>query len=97
MNDKSLGKEKFTRTYDPGLTTGYGNRPYNWGLGALGPAGNPPARLGGRRLFPQLVEQLVRGRQPGDHGWRDYTPFSIRAPVDPRLPGGGGQVDQRPV
>ena len=33
---------------------------------AVGPAGARPARLGERRLFPQLVGQLVRGRQPGD-------------------------------
>ena len=70
MDDKSLGKEVFTRSYDPNFVTGYGNRPYNWGLGRVGPAGSPPARLGERRLFPQLVGQLVCGRQPVDDGRR---------------------------
>ena len=40
------------------------------GPGALGPAGSPPARVGERGLLPQLVGQLVRGRQPVHHVWR---------------------------
>ena len=30
---KTLGKEVFNRTFDPGYVTGWGTRPYNWGLG----------------------------------------------------------------
>ena len=91
MNDASLGKEKFTRTYDPGLTTGYGNRPYNWGLGISVQ----------QEVLPRVSVDVGYFRNWW-HNWyavdnrattlADYTPFSIRAPVDPRLPGGGGQV-----
>ena len=91
MNDKSLGKEKFTRDYDPGLTTGYGNRPYNWGLGISVQ----------QEVIPRVSVDVGYFRNWW-HNWyavdntltsvADYTPFSIKAPVDPRLPGGGGYV-----
>ena len=31
---RTSGKNVFSQTFDPGLTTGWGNRPYNWELGA---------------------------------------------------------------
>ncbi len=91
MNDSSLGKEKFTRTYDPGLTTGYGNRPYNWGMGISVQ----------QEVIPRVSVDVGYFRNWWNNWYAvdnrateagDYTPFSIRAPLDPRLPGGGGQV-----
>ena len=91
MNDSSLGKEKFTRTYDPGLTTGYGNRPYNWGTGVSVQQEVMPrvsVDVGYfRNWWSNWYAVDNRATEAGD-----YTPFSIRAPLDPRLPGGGGQV-----
>ena len=91
MNDKSLGKEVFTRSYDTGLTTGYGNRPYNWGLGVSVQ----------QEVAPRVSVNVGYFRNWWGNWYAvdnrattaaDYTPFSIKAPVDPRLPGGGGQV-----
>jgi Carboxypeptidase regulatory-like domain len=91
MNDKSLGKEVFTRSYDTDLTAGYGNRPYNWGLGLSVQ----------QEVAPRVSVNVGYFRNWWGNWYAvdnratttaDYTPFSIRAPVDPRLPGGGGQV-----
>jgi hypothetical protein len=91
MNDKSLGKEVFTRTYDTGLTTGYGNRPYNWGLGISVQ----------QEVAPRVSVNVGYFRNWWGNWYAvdnrlttaaDYTPFSIKAPVDLRLPGGGGQI-----
>jgi hypothetical protein len=91
MNDKNLGKEVFTRSYDPGLTTGFGNRPYNWGLGLSVQ----------QEIIPRVSVDVGYFRNWWGNWYAvdntktnaaDYTPFSIRAPSDQRLPGGGGHV-----
>ena len=70
MDNQNLGKEVFNRTYDPGFVDGLGQPSVQLGPGRVGPAGGRAARLGERRLLPQLVGQLVHGRQPGDRRWR---------------------------
>src|SRR5205814_8037465 len=89
MNDKSLGKEVFTRSYDTGLTTGYGNRPYNWGLGVSVQQEVAPRVSVNVGYFRNWWGNwyAVDNRANGPADW---TPFSIPIPVDPRLPGGGG-------
>ena len=91
MNDKSLGKEKFTRNYDPAFTEGYGVRPYNWSM----------AVSVQQELFPRVSVNVGYFRNWWGNWYAvdnrstsvsDYTPFSIVAPVDARLPGGGGQT-----
>ena len=61
MDNKNLGLEVFDRTYDTGFTRGWGQRPVQLGPGSLGTAGSGAARVGERRLLPQLVGQLVHG------------------------------------
>ena len=70
MANKNLGKEVFQRSYDPELRHRLGQPSLQLAHGRLGPAGSPAARVGERRLLPQLVGQLVRGRQPRDRGGR---------------------------
>ena len=63
---RTLGTAVFNRSYDPDFVTGSGVRPYNWGLGISVQQEVAAARVGERRLLPQLVGQLVRGRQSVD-------------------------------
>jgi len=91
MDDQSLGQEVLTKTYDPSFVNGWGTRPYNWGLGVSVQ----------QELFPRVSMTVgyFRNWWGNWYVWdnrattlADYTPFSITAPLDPRLPGGGGQV-----
>jgi Carboxypeptidase regulatory-like domain len=91
MSDKSLGKEVFTRTYDPGLISGFGNRPYNWSMGVSVQ----------QEVLPRVSVNVGYFRNWWGNWYvvdnrattaGDYTPFNIVAPVDARLPGGGGQT-----
>jgi hypothetical protein len=91
MNDKTLGKEVFSRTYDPAFVEGFGVRPYNWNMGVQVQ----------QELLPRVSVNVGYFRNWWNNHYAvdnrattaaDYTPFSIRAPSDPRLPNGGGQV-----
>ena len=78
-------------TYDNALLQGWGTRPSNWGFGAS---------LQHEVLPRTSVEVGYYRRWYGNFELTDnllvtpsdYSPYSITAPVDPRLPGGGGYV-----
>jgi len=91
MANKKLGENAFSRTFDPAFVTGWGNRQYNWEMGLsvqqeLAPRVSVTVGYF-RRWFGNWY--VVDDRATG---LADYTPFSIIAPADPRLPGGGGQT-----
>jgi hypothetical protein len=87
----NFGKEVFTRSYDPDFTTGWGSRQYNWQLGASVQQEIAPrvaVNVGyNRRWFGNHYTVDNRATAAGD-----YTAYTINAPRDPRLPGGGGQA-----
>ena len=64
MDNKTLGQEVFDRTYDPGFVDGLGRPAVQLEPGRVGAAGSGAARVGERRLLPQLVGQLVHRGQP---------------------------------
>jgi hypothetical protein len=89
MTDQNFGKEVFSRTYDPDFISGWGARPYNWSLGASVQ----------QEILPRMSVSVGYFRNWWGNwfvmdnratGLADYTPFSIKAPLDPRLPSGGG-------
>jgi hypothetical protein len=91
MANKNLGKEVFDRTYDPGYVEGWGVRPYSWSLGVSVQQEVMPRVSLNVGYFRNwwgnwyTVDNLTNSTA-------DWTPFSIKAPVDARLPGNGGQV-----
>jgi hypothetical protein len=89
MANKSLGKEVFQRSYDPDLISGFGKRPYSWSMGVSVQ----------QEVMPRVSVNVGYFRNWWGNWYAvdnratalaDYTPFGIRAPVDARLPGGGG-------
>jgi Carboxypeptidase regulatory-like domain len=89
--DQNFGKPITTLSYDEQILKGWYNRPSDWIIGAtvqheLVPRVSVSAGYTRRWLqnFTVTDNLLV---SPAD-----YTPFSIVAPTDPRLPGGGGYV-----
>jgi hypothetical protein len=89
MANRSLGTNTVTRTWDPNFTSGWGKRPYNWEM-ALSVQQEIAPRVAVtvgyfRRWFGNwyTTENLATSAS-------DYTPFYLTAPLDPRLPGGGG-------
>ena len=91
MDNQNFDTANFTRSYDPNYVTGFGVRPYNWGLGVTVQ----------QEVFPRVSVNagyfrnwwgnwyVVQNQALSLSSW---TPFSINAPLDPRLPGGGGQT-----
>jgi hypothetical protein len=89
MSNLNFGKPVFSNTYDPELLTGWGKRPSDWSFGASVQ----------REVIPRVSVEVGYYRR----WWgnfvvtdnlavtaSDFTPFSVVAPADSRLPGGGG-------
>ena len=91
MSNTRFGQNVLTNNFDPALLRGWGVRPADWTLDVSIQRQilqRAAATLSySRRWFSgfTVADNLALERA-------DLTPFSITAPVDPRLPGGGGYV-----
>jgi len=89
ISDVKFGQNVFSNTFDPALLTGWGVRSSDWNLGVSVQ----------QQLLPRASVEVAYSRR-WYHGFTvndnlaaravDYTPFSVTAPLDSRLPGGGG-------
>jgi hypothetical protein len=91
ISNTSFGKEILTNNFDPAILGGWGVRPSDWSLAVslqhqIGSQSAVEVTYS-RRWFRGFSIVDNRSLQPSD-----LTPFSIVAPPDPRLPGGGGYV-----
>jgi hypothetical protein len=88
--NKLFAQNTFTTTFDPDVTSGWGNRQYNWELGASVQHEIMPrlsANVGYfRRIYGNFLVTDNRAVTAAD-----YTPFTLTV-VDPRLPGGSSTV-----
>jgi hypothetical protein len=91
MSNASFGANVLTNNFDPTILRGWGVRPSDWSLAAT-----LQHQIGSRSsLDLTYSRRWFRGFFVVDNlalQTSDLTPFSIVAPVDPRLPGGGGYV-----
>ncbi len=91
LDNQNLGRPIFSRSFDPNYVGGFGSRPYNWSMGFAVQHEVAP-RVSATASFNRnwwgnwyVVDNRATNRE-------DYTPYSIQAPRDSRLPGGGGQT-----
>jgi hypothetical protein len=91
ISNSLFGQDVLTNGYDPGLLNGWGVRASDWDLSVSLQ----------QEIFPRAsiqvayIRRYYEGFTVSDNTLTapsDYTQFSITTPVDPRLPGGGGQV-----
>ena len=91
INNLNFGKSTPTLSYDPQIMQGWGVRPGDWQIGVTVQQEIVPRvslEVGYTRRWLQnftVTDNLLQAPS-------DYTAFSITAPADPRLPGGGGYV-----
>jgi hypothetical protein len=91
MDNPDFGSIRPGTTYDPATLSGWAKRPYNWQF-STGVQHELLPRVSMdvsyfRTWFGNFVVTDNRALAPSD-----FDSFSIAAPVDPRLPGGGGYV-----
>jgi Carboxypeptidase regulatory-like domain len=89
ISNLRFGQNVLTDNYDPGLLTGWGVRSSDWSLGASVQ----------QQILPRMSIEVAYNRR-WFNGFTlndnlltnssDYTRYSITAPLDPRLPNGGG-------
>ncbi len=91
VSNTSFGKNVLTNNFDPKLLRGWGVRPSDWNLSA-----SFQQQLGARSaLDVTYSRRWFHGFSVVDNlslEATDFTAFSLTAPSDPRLPGGGGYV-----
>src|SRR5262245_12264011 len=89
LDNQALGQPVFTRSFDPNYVSGWGNRAYNWSMGLSVQ----------HELVPRVSVTAGYIRNWWGNWYvvdnrattsADYSPFGINAPVDSRLPDGGG-------
>jgi hypothetical protein len=89
LSNARFGQPVFTNTYDEALLHGWGVRASDWGIGISVQ----------QEIVPRVSAEIAyhrrwfRGFTVTDNLFTqpsDYTAYSITAPVDPRLPDGGG-------
>jgi len=88
VSDTSFGRDVRTTSFDPTVVDGWGVRPSDWQIGAwiereVGARASISVAYT-RRSFEGFfaVDNMALQRS-------DFTEFSLMAPADPRLPGGG--------
>jgi hypothetical protein len=91
MSNTSFGSTIPATTYDPRALTGWGVRPDSWEFSAsvqheLLPRVSMDVAYF-RRWYGNFTVVDNLATAPGD-----YSPFTVTAPLDPRLPGGGGYL-----
>jgi hypothetical protein len=91
MSNLRFGQNVLTNNYDPDLLKGWGVRPSDWSV-------NVAVQ---QQILPKASIEVAYSRRSfsgftvNDNtlvGSADYQRYSITAPSDPRLPGGGGYV-----
>ena len=91
ISDRNFGTATLSRNFDPEALKGWGVRPADWEFGVSIQ----------QEVLPRVSVELGYFRRWLDNFFvddnlatvpADYTQFSITAPSDPRLPGGGGQT-----
>ena len=91
LSNTSFGRNILTNNFDPGLLSGWGIRPSDWTL-----AVSIQQQIGPRSSMDvTYTRRWYHGFSVADNlslQASDLTPFSIVAPSDPRLPGGGNYV-----
>jgi hypothetical protein len=91
LSDTNFGKDARSNGFDPRILNGWGVRPSDWDLNvSMDHQLLPRASVSlayRRRWFHGFSVADNRALQPSD-----LTRFSIPAPLDARLPGGGGYV-----
>jgi hypothetical protein len=91
LSNTRFGQNVLTNNFDPAVLNGWGVRPSDWTLDVSMQ----------RQILPGASATVAYTRR-WFHGFAvadnvalapsDLTPFNVVAPVDPRLPGGGGYV-----
>ncbi|MBI4263428.1 MAG: TonB-dependent receptor [Acidobacteria bacterium] len=91
ISDLNFGLPRSATLYDPETYLGWGTRPYNWEFSAGVQHELIPGVSVNAGYFDRWYgNQIVTDNRATSVS--DYDVFSVTAPADPRLPGGGGYV-----
>lgn len=89
LSNRNFGRPVFTGNFDPDILEGWGVRPSDWQIGVS----VQQRVLSGVSVEVGYFRRWLQNFTTTDNlavGPEDFDPFSITAPSDPRLPGGGG-------